>query len=694
MGRAVPADDLPGGGSSFEAALQAEGVSGRIADVARSIYQQESGSGKNTKTSNAGAVGGMQIIPATFNRMADKGWSIDNPDQNARAGIRYIKTLSERAGGDPALTASGYYGGEGAIDKARRGIAVSDPRNPKAPNTLEYGQQVASRLPRQPQASRAVPEDDLPSAQPASAPASKRPEAIDPTEGNSFFQNAAAGAGKFVSDNLGTGLQQLINDGAAGLENMTPAPIRSGLNYLNNKMGFQSAQVTQAQGRAEILEARKRDAPLMNTAGGITGNIAGGILSAGLLPAVNTLKGAAAVGAGLGLVQPAVDTQERAMNTGIGAIGGGAGQAIATGLARVAAPQTSAAVKGLMAEGITPTPGQILGGSFKRAEDGLTSVPIVGDAIKSAQRRAAGDMNTAAMNRALKPVGEALPKGLQGREAVEYVGTTLGKKYDALLPKLATQADDEFVNQTTTLKSLVQNGNMGEAEAAQFGKILNNQVLNKFQGNNSVTGETIKQMDGELGRLSGNYLRDPSADKRQLGEAIGELQSNLRDLMTRTNPDYAKELKTINTGYANFKRIQRASAGVGAEDGIFSPAQLQSAVKAMDRSKDKRGFSEGRALMQDLSEPAKSALGASVPDSGTPYRLMATMGATGAAGAGLGVPGAIGMMAAPVMYSKAGQAAMAAMLTKRPEGAQRLADLLRLTGGGAAAGGAALAVQK
>lgn len=136
----------PSKASLFDEALAAEGITGAKADVARSIFQQESGSGKNTKTSNAGAVGDMQIIPATFNRMADKGWTIDNPKHNIRAGLRYVSTLYDKAGGDPSLTASGYYGGEGAIDKARKGIAVSDPRNPNAPNTLQYGQQVASRI--------------------------------------------------------------------------------------------------------------------------------------------------------------------------------------------------------------------------------------------------------------------------------------------------------------------------------------------------------------------------------------------------------------------------------------------------------------------------------------------------------------------------------------------------------------------
>jgi soluble lytic murein transglycosylase-like protein len=136
--------------SLIDSALKAEGVSGKLEQVVKSVFQQESGSGKNSKTSNAGAVGGMQIIPATFKSVADDGWDINNPEHNIRAGIRYLKQLDKQSGGDPALTAAGYYGGPGGMEKARQGIAVSDPRNPKAPNTLQYGQQVAARIQAQP----------------------------------------------------------------------------------------------------------------------------------------------------------------------------------------------------------------------------------------------------------------------------------------------------------------------------------------------------------------------------------------------------------------------------------------------------------------------------------------------------------------------------------------------------------------
>jgi hypothetical protein len=134
----------------FESALAAEGVSGPLADIARKVYAQETSSGKNSKTSNRGATGGMQVIPSTFASVADKGWDINDPVQNARAGIRYLSQMHTKAGGDPTLTAVGYYGGPGGIDKARKGIAVSDPKNPTYPDTFQYAQQVlGQKLPQQ-----------------------------------------------------------------------------------------------------------------------------------------------------------------------------------------------------------------------------------------------------------------------------------------------------------------------------------------------------------------------------------------------------------------------------------------------------------------------------------------------------------------------------------------------------------------
>jgi hypothetical protein len=130
--------------TSFEKALKDEGIAGtNLEPVARSIFQQESSSGANVKTSNAGARGPMQVLPATFKAYNPQG-NIDDPYDNSVGGLRYIKDLFSKTN-DPGLTAVGYYGGPKAIEKAKQGIAVSDPRNPNAPNTLQYMEQVMGR---------------------------------------------------------------------------------------------------------------------------------------------------------------------------------------------------------------------------------------------------------------------------------------------------------------------------------------------------------------------------------------------------------------------------------------------------------------------------------------------------------------------------------------------------------------------
>jgi hypothetical protein len=150
--------------SSLDNALSMEGIASNdpIASIAHSIYQQETSSGKNTRTSNRGSVGPMQVMPGTFAKNADKGWDINNPTHNLRAAVREIKLLSDANKGDPTLIAAGYYGGQGGANKATNNQAVSDPKNPNAPNTLQYANQVVTRMlkPQQP-LNQAIPYDPL-----------------------------------------------------------------------------------------------------------------------------------------------------------------------------------------------------------------------------------------------------------------------------------------------------------------------------------------------------------------------------------------------------------------------------------------------------------------------------------------------------------------------------------------------------
>lgn len=349
--------------------------------------------------------------------------------------------------------------------------------------------------------------------------------------------------------------------------------------------------------------------------------------------------------------------------------------------AAVVSPMVDPGVRALMAEGITPTTGQILGGGYKRFEEGLTSIPVIGDFIKSAQNRAVEQLNTAAFNRALKPIGSSLPSGTTGREAVQFVSDKLDDAYGKLLPKMTVQADPVFGTEISNLRQMVGQGAIDPNAVKAFDRFLDTNVVNKFQGQQAITGQTLKQIQSDLRERINLLSASTDADQRLMGQALQEVQDQFRQLVIRSNPANAAELKAIDTGYANFKRVQRASGITGAEEGIFSPAQLQSAVRAMDRSKDKSQFATGQALMQDLSETGKTVLGNKLPDSGTPYRSLAALIASGgAAGAGYPVI-AGGMLAGPALYSAPGQRLAAAALTARPAGAAAVANQLRANQG-------------
>jgi hypothetical protein len=135
------------GSELFDKALDMEGITDpKERAFLKALHQQES-SGKTTaKTSNRDAQGAMQILPGTFKQVADKDMDISKPLDNMRAGIRYGKKGFDAAGGDPVLAGAYYYGGPGGMQKAAKGVAVSDPKNPNAPDTVEYGKSIAQRM--------------------------------------------------------------------------------------------------------------------------------------------------------------------------------------------------------------------------------------------------------------------------------------------------------------------------------------------------------------------------------------------------------------------------------------------------------------------------------------------------------------------------------------------------------------------
>ncbi|WP_232822998.1 lytic transglycosylase domain-containing protein [Oceanibium sediminis] len=71
--------------------------------------------GKPKAKSHAGAVGLMQLMPATAKRFGVTDRT--DPDQSIRGGVEYLEFLLNEFGGDPLLALAGYNAGEGAVRK-------------------------------------------------------------------------------------------------------------------------------------------------------------------------------------------------------------------------------------------------------------------------------------------------------------------------------------------------------------------------------------------------------------------------------------------------------------------------------------------------------------------------------------------------------------------------------------------------
>jgi len=210
-------------------------------------------------------------------------------------------------------------------------------------------------------------------------------ETLNPTTGMSFFDKAAAGVGKAIVD-TGRGLGQMV--------------------------GLVS--------RDDVAESRKRDAALMDTGAGIAGNIGGnvamaltpGMAAKGLsmvpalaraAPALNaagnalmaprTIGGAAALGAGMGLVQPSTSTGETLGNMALGGVASAAVPTVIRGLqsARAAAePFYQAGQDRILGRLLQ----KVAGGDAPAVASRLreSSAPFVGPALPGEARAVMGEI--------------------------------------------------------------------------------------------------------------------------------------------------------------------------------------------------------------------------------------------------------------------------------------------------------------
>lgn len=507
------------------------------------------------------------------------------------------------------------------------------------------------------------------------------------------------------TDKVLTGMADPIHGGAQLLTHLLPTGVVDAGNSLNNWLADKTGLFPKLQERNlsslvtggptgvdKMVQDRESAYQSQRQAAGESGfdgyRVLGNVFSpanvaiSARLPAAASMAGRVGTGAAGGALTSAINpitaggdyATEKATQIGAGALFGGLTPAVTGALSRVVSPRASVDpnVQLLRNEGVTPTIGQSLGGWANRLEEKAMSLPVVGDAIAHARDISRREFNEAAINRATQPIGVRV--GGVGQGAVHEAGNAIDAAYGNARAALGSfQIDQQGAQEIGRIHAMVQN--LPAQQRRTFEQTFNS-IATDISPNGTVPANVFKRIDSRLGEDAARFAGSVDPYHRQLGDAFAALQQTIQGAGRRANPVADQLFTNADRAYANLVRVEGASKAAMNAEGVFTPGQLNAAVRQADRSVRDRATARGTALMQDLSNAGQQVLGNKVPNSGTADRLM--LGGGALVGSGMLSPAATAaMLGGAGAYLGPMRGLLSAMAAARPQAAQPVAEALR-----------------
>lgn len=453
----------------------------------------------------------------------------------------------------------------------------------------------------------------------------------DPTEGNSFLQNLTIGAGKSVAD-TGRGLAQLFGAGPS---------------------------------EQEVMQQREIDAPLMDTWGGVGGNVLGAVaqtaipvaggaklasLAGRAAPYVSAgLRGAAFAGA-----QPVAEGESRAANAAVGGGLGVAGQGIASGAQVVAkraadslSPVVRQSIESARAAGIPLNVAQVTNSAPVRAAQAATKYLPFSGASRAAQRQ------QEAFNRA---VGRSF--GADATKLTEDVmrgaRQRLSKTFNDIYENAEIELTPDVMRNMAAIEREAFSG-MVEAEA----KVVRSQLDRVIEeaSNGVLSGRKYQALRTALQKVEGGQ-------NQGIGRMVKAIRTELDDAAAQSvSPANAARLAKVRSQWANLRTTEDALKQVAGAAGDIRPASLFPLIR--------KGSTKE---MRELAKIGQNVLKESIGDSGTAQRnLWAGLLTGGAAMSGLGK-----ILAGGVVAGKALNSNVASKLLQQGRPTEGLARALKV----------------
>ena len=155
------------------------------------------------------------------------------------------------------------------------------------------------------------------------------------------------------------------------------------------------------------------------------------------------------------------------------------------------AVKPSEAGEALQQQGVRVTPGQAAGGWLGAVEQKATSLPVAGDVIQTARRRALEDVQSKAVERAT---------GIPGIKSIEDANEAVSDLYQQAVPHLKANPEG-FYGASEALYKATANPEL----TPQHVKTLQGLFKDRFANYERLTGEGLKRLDSELGAAARRY---------------------------------------------------------------------------------------------------------------------------------------------------------------------------------------------
>jgi hypothetical protein len=359
--------------------------------------------------------------------------------------------------------------------------------------------------------------------------------------------------------------------------------------------------------------------------GSSTGNFLGSLASTIPLGAKGIINNTA-LGALHGLVTAPGGIEERFNNARSEGIGGAIGAILPKALSGLVRgiPASKSAIA-LMDKGVQPTVGQgadqgnLIGMAVRQIEEASKSMPFLGAIPRWARNRAVKEWRNAVYGQSSIP-GKIGSLDEQGYKAIDNLEQGFRAHYDDALsghqiplrPALITNIVKHIDNPQLYLRP----------EDRQFAKnFITDQFSSISQSGSTYAAQDMKAVESALSAQARQFAHSQNANERALAQVFDNTSSTISNYIKNYLPTKAAAMvKELDRHYAVFKRVQRASTALGAEEGKFSPAQLLGAIKQMDPTKDKSAFARGGALLQDMATQSKEVISDTLGESGTAPR--------------------------------------------------------------------------